>query len=95
VFQGGSGNDYMQTSAGAATFDLSPGDVDNDIIAGFRIGTDIMTVAGEAPASVALAALIAGATQDTGGNAVLHLSGSHQVPLQGVAVAQVTGAIFS
>jgi hypothetical protein len=96
AFQAGSGNDYMQTGSGAATFDLSAADIGNDIIAGFRIGLDRLSVAGigsSGPAS--LSGLIAGATQNAGGSVVLHLSASHEVTLDGVGLAQMSGSLFS
>lgn len=95
TFAGGSGNDYMQAGSGAAVFDLSPTDVGHDIIAGFKPGTDNLHIAGEAPGSAALASLLAGATQDAGGNAVLHLSASHSVTLQGISASQLTTTLFT
>jgi hypothetical protein len=97
----GAGSNFMQSGcpsdyvAGATTFDLTPADIANDIIAGFRIGTDHLHVAGDAPGSAALATIIAGASADAAGNAVLHLAATHSVTLQGVAVSQVNNALFS
>ena len=98
TFLGGSGNDVMQAGSGAAAGDLfilSPGDTGNDVIAGLRIGTDHLQIAGAAPGSASLRQLLAGATQDAGGSAVLHLSTRHQVTLQGIPVADITGSLFS
>jgi Ca2+-binding RTX toxin-like protein len=87
---GAGGSNYLQAGSGAATtFALSPTDVGTDMVAKFRIGTDHLRVAGEAPGSAALLRLLAGATTDASGNTVLHLAASHNVTLQGVATAQL------
>ena len=97
----GAGNNFMQSgcpsayAAGATTFDLTPADIANDIVAGFRIGTDHLQVAGEAPGSAALNTVIAGATADASGNAVLHLSAAHAVTLQGIGTSQLATGLFS
>jgi hypothetical protein len=82
-------------AAGATTFDLTPTDIAHDILAGFRIGTDHMQVAGAAPGTTALAQIIAGATTDSSGSAVMHLSASHDVVLQGINSNSLTSALFS
>ena len=98
---GAAGNNYMQSgcptayTAGATTFELKPSDVATDMIAGFRIGTDHLQVVGDAPGSAALSALIAGATADASGNAVLHLSATHTVTLQGIATSSLSASMFS
>ena len=95
TFESGSGNDYMATGSGAATFVLATTDIGADIIAGFRIGTDHLEVIGEAPSSAAIVSLIAGATQDAGGDAILHLSAAHSVTLQGISTARLAPSLFS
>ena len=90
VFESGSGNDFMQSGTGAGIFDLTTTDIGSDIIAGFRIGTDHLHVTG-----TTIASLIAGATTDGSGNAVLHLAAAHSVTLDGVAKAQLVSGMFA
>ena len=90
VFQAGSGNDFMQTGGGAGTFNLATTDIGSDIIAGFRIRTDHLHVTGTTASK-----LLTGATVDGSGSAVLHLSSSHSVTLQGIAKTQLVSSMFS
>ena len=95
VFQPGAGNDFMQAGTGVDTFDLSATDTGNDLIAGFKLGTDHLSIAGDAPGSAALAALLKGVTQDSNGNTVLHLSAGSNVTLAGITPIHVVPALFS
>ncbi len=95
VFQPGAGSDFMQAGTGAATFDLSVTDIGNDLIAGFKLATDRLSIVGDAPGSAALTTLLKGATQDASGNAVLHLAAGHDVTLLGIAQTQLAPALFS
>jgi len=98
TFESGSGNDVLQAGTGGSGADLivlSGADIGTDVIAGLRIGTDHLQVAGGPPGSPALVSLIAATTQDAAGEAVLHLSADHAVVLQGIAAAQVTDALFA
>lgn len=90
VFQAGSGNDFMRTGGGAGTFNLATTDIGSDIIAGFRIRTDHLQVTGTTASK-----LLTGATVDGSGSAVLHLSSSHTVTLQGIAKTQLVSSMFS
>ncbi|MBN9563184.1 MAG: right-handed parallel beta-helix repeat-containing protein [Alphaproteobacteria bacterium] len=85
-------------SSGAATFNLRQDDVMQDLLSGVRIGQDhlhITNAAGVVLSAAATQALIAGATSDAQGNAVLHLSPTHDVTLSGVAVAKVSAGLFA
>jgi hypothetical protein len=82
----------------AATFNLHQADVMQDLLSGLRIGQDHLHVtdaAGVVLSAAATQALIAGATSDTQGNAVLHLSAAHDVTLSGVAVSGVSAGLFA
>ena len=94
-FQGGGGNDYMQvqSGSGAATFIFATTDIGSDILAGFRIGTDHLQVAGASAGSSAASAILAGAS-DTAGGALLHIGPGETVTLQGLHVAQLGQSLF-
>ncbi len=95
---GGSGNDYEQAGTGSAEFVLSTSDIGNDIIAGFKIGTDHLHVLGANAAPLgggAINALIAGATSDGSGNAVLAIAPGHTATLQGIQTSQLSTVLFN
>ena len=97
VFQGGAGTNYMHAGKGADTFVLDSGDAARDRIVDFEIGTDLLQVHRGSNASVAaseIQALIGGATQDTEGNTVLHLSAAHAVTLEGISTSRLGAAMF-
>ncbi len=97
TFSGGAGNNYMMAGTGAAIFNLNSADVAQDIIAGFKIGTDLLKITqgtGAAFDATQDMSLIRGATPDASGSAVLHLSAAHTVTLSGVATSQLTQAMF-
>ncbi len=84
--------------AGAVTFGLHQADVMQDLLSGFRVGQDHLHVTD--PTGVVLSGaadlgLLAGATSDTHGNAVLHLSATHDVTLSGVAVSNLSAGLFA
>ena len=93
TFEAGPGNNFMQAGAGAGLFMLAPTDIATDMIAGFKLGTDHITVTGETPAS--LAAIIASATADSSGNAVLHISTNHTATLLGIQTNQINTSLFA
>jgi hypothetical protein len=98
TFSAGAGSNYMMAGTGAATFNLNTADVAQDIIAGFKIGTDLLHITqgtGAVLNTTQDMSLIQGATQDSSGSAVLHLSATHDVTLSGIAANQVTRAMFA
>ncbi len=94
TLQSGNGADFLQAGAGPDTFDLSPRDIGADLIAGLKPRTDRLHVSGASPGSAALHQLIANATQDVSGNAVLHLAPGHDATLLGIRPSQVSAALF-
>jgi Ca2+-binding RTX toxin-like protein len=90
----GAGNNFMQAGSEPDIFELSPTDIATDIIADFKLGVDHLVIAGNGPASAFVGNLLQTMTQDSSGNAVLHLSASHSVTLQGIGEASVTTSIF-
>jgi Ca2+-binding RTX toxin-like protein len=90
----GAGNNFMQAGSGADIFDLSATDIATDIIADFKLGVDHLVIAGNGPSSAFVGNLLQTMTQDGSGNAVLHLSASHTVTLQGIGETSVTTSIF-
>ena len=97
TFSGGAGNNYMMAGTGAATFNLNGADVAKDIIAGFKIGTDLLKITQGTGAAFDASqdmSLIRAATSDSSGSAVLHLSATHTVTLSGIATSQLTQPMF-
>jgi len=97
TFYAGAGRNYMQAGTGADTFVLAASDTASDVIVGFKPGIDTLSVTdltGMQVTSAEIAGLIAGATTDASGDAVLHLSASHSVTLQGVGVGQLVAGMF-
>ncbi len=98
---GGAGDNFMQSgcptayTAGATTFMLNPADIANDTISGFRIGTDHLQIAGDAPGSATLSALIAGATPTSSGGSMLQLNNAHDVTLLGITTSQLSQSMFA
>ena len=91
---GGGGSNYMRGGHGADKFIVNLSDAAHDTIVGFKLGTDSLSiVTGGKP--LAALALIAGATLDAQGDAVLHLSASHDVTLVGISLGQLTTALLS
>ena len=84
---GGAGTNYLDASSGPTLFQLNPADAATDSIAGFRIGTDHLTIIGTQSASAVLGAM---STQDTGGNTLLTFSANHVVTLLGITVTDGT-----
>ena len=98
TFSAGAGNNYMEAGSGVATFLLAATTAANDIIADFKVGVDKLVVADAAgnPATAAeITNWMAGATTDASGDAVMHLTASHDVVLQGIAVSGLNAAMFA
>jgi hypothetical protein len=69
-----------------------------DTVADFRPGTDhlaIVDASGQPLATADIQALIAGATADAAGNAVLHLSPTHSITLAGITAGQLSADLFT
>jgi hypothetical protein len=97
ILSAGAGSNYMQAGSGAATFLLAATDKAHDLIADFKVGIDHLAVtdlAGNRATSAEINAMIAGATTNASGAAVLHLSASHDVTLQGIATGQLGTTLF-
>lgn len=80
------------------TFNLHEADVARDLLSGMRVGQDHLHVTGANGMTISDSAeqsLIAGATSDTHGNAVLHLSPSHNVTLSGVTPSNLSTGMFA
>ena len=95
---GGAGTNYLQSGTGATSFALTDSDVAHDTIAGFRTGVDTLNLfatPGVAMPNAQVAGLIANVTRDSAGDAVLHLSPTHDVTLLGVMPAQLMAGMFS
>ena len=68
-----------------------------DLIADFKIGIDhlaITDLAGNPATTADIGTMVAGATANTSGAAVLHLSAVHDVTLQGISVSQLSTTMF-
>ena len=97
VLSGGAGSNYMEAGIGADTFLLNVLDTAQDIIADFKVGIDhlhVIGAAGTPDTAAQILALIKGATQDAAGDAVLHLSGNHEVTLHGIGVPSLSAGLF-
>lgn len=97
ILSAGAGSNYMQAGSGAAIFLLAATDKAHDLIADFKVGIDHLAVtdlAGNRATSAEINAMIAGATTNASGAAVLHLSASHDVTLQGIATGQLGTTLF-
>ncbi len=86
------GTNYLQAGTGPDTFILNPNDQATDAIQGFKIGADQLAIVG-GNASI-YASLIAGATSDASGNAVLTLAPGHVVTLDGISIGSLTASMF-
>lgn len=98
IFMAGAGKNFMQTDGGADTIVLSAKDLAQDLIDSFRIGTDHLHVldgSGAALSSAALQQLIAGATSNSSGAAVLHIAPGHDTTLSGIGVSQLGMNLFN
>jgi Ca2+-binding RTX toxin-like protein len=90
----GPGTNYLESgqvwsaSAGADTFVFKAADAATDTVVDFRPSFDTLQISAGSSGLTA-ASLLAGATTDALGDAVLHLSASHEVILQDVAVNQI------
>jgi Ca2+-binding RTX toxin-like protein len=89
----GAGNNYFKGGAGADVFAFSTATTGQDTVDDFTKGTDRIEIKSNG-SGVTAASLVAQATADAHGNAVLHL-GSHDIVLQGVMLGNVTQDIFT
>jgi hypothetical protein len=90
--------DMLRIGSGAVTFNIRQSDVAQDLLSGFRVGQDHFRVTGAGGSVYSSAqdkALIAGATSDAHGSAVLHLAANHAVTLGGVSTASLSTTIFA
>jgi Ca2+-binding RTX toxin-like protein len=97
-FLAGGGRNFVQTDGGADTIILSVQDLAEDIIDSFRIGIDhlhVLDAAGAALSSTSLQQLIAGATSDASGSAVLHLGTGHTTTLSGIGTSELSLSLFN
>ncbi|WP_425450522.1 calcium-binding protein, partial [Virgifigura deserti] len=81
VLTGGAGNDVLKGNAGADLFVYAAANSGHDVILDFTLGTDRLAVAGGLADP---AALLAAATADADGNAVLQLDPDSSITLIGV-----------
>jgi Ca2+-binding RTX toxin-like protein len=96
-FSAGAGSNYLEAGSGAAVFVLAASDAAQDLIADFKPAIDRMVVTdptGVHASATEIGSYIAGATADSSGAAVLHLSANHDVTLQGIAVGQLSASLF-
>jgi SdrD B-like protein/hemolysin type calcium-binding protein len=105
---GAAGTNYLDASgvstvigasaAGPATFSLAETVSATDTIADFKQGTDLLAItdtSGQLLSASEIQTLIAGATTDTAGDAVLHLSPTHSTTLDGISLASLTSSMFA
>jgi len=91
------GSNYLEPGTGAATLVLTATVAGQDLIADFKIGIDHLAItdfAGNPATAAEIGAMVAGATANTSGAAVLHLSAIHDVTLQGITVSQLSTTMF-
>ena len=90
----GVGNDYMNAGTGADTFVFAENGSGHDTIAGFKIGVDQLDITANLNSNgiTTAAELLAGATTDTAGDTVLHLSANDDIVLLGIAPSSLTAA---
>jgi Ca2+-binding RTX toxin-like protein len=91
---GGAGNNYLRSGSGPTTFVFDATGPAHDVVSQFKPGTDVLEVHEIAGRNITAAQLIATATQDTAGDAVLHLDASHDITLLGVAASQLQQGWF-
>ncbi len=97
ILSAGAGNNYLEPGTGAAKLLLAAADSASDLIANFKVGIDHLVVtdlAGHPATAPEISAIIAGATTNASGAAVLHLSATHDVTLQNIVAGQLTSSLF-
>jgi hypothetical protein len=92
VITGGPGNDYLKGNQGADVLNFARLGDGHDIVADFELGVDHIHVSGLSGAEAQ--SILANATADADGNAVLHLGAEDSITLQGVDVAQLDYGIW-
>jgi len=88
----GSGSNDLEGGSGADTFVFGTAGAGHDVVAGFKPGTDHIEIDGAAAGTTAQS-LIAAATADAQGEAVLHL-GQHDIVLHGITPAHLDPGWF-
>jgi Ca2+-binding RTX toxin-like protein len=83
--EAGGGTNYLKGGAGADTFAFQATTAAHDTVVAFRPGFDTLEISAGGSAMTALD-VIAHATPDAAGDAVLHLSANHDVTLQNIHV---------
>ena len=97
-FSAAAGSNYLEAGSGAAVFVLAASDAAQDLIADFKPVIDRLVVTdptGVHASATEIGSYIAGATGDSSGAAVLHLSANHDVTLQGIALGQLSASLFA
>ena len=97
ILSAGAGNNYLEPGTGAAKLLLAAADSASDLIANFKVGIDHLVVtdlAGHPATALEIHAIVAGATTNASGAAVLHLSATHDVTLQNIVAGQLTSSLF-
>lgn len=89
---GGPGNDFLKGGAGADTFQFARQGGGRDTVADFTAGVDRLAIGGLGSAD--LQALIAGASADPNGDAVLHLSADDDITLLGISSNSLEASWF-
>ena len=92
TLNGGPGNDFLKGNEGADTFQFARRGDGRDIIADFAPGIDRLDIRGITKAGAQ--ALIANATVDPKGNAVLHLTPDDAITLVGIRVNDLHTSFF-
>ena len=86
----GAGTNYLKAGAGHDTVVLSFADVvAHDTVVDFQPGADVLEIHTNGVA-VTAASIIAGATSDSSGNAVLHLGSQHDITFVGIQISQIS-----
>ena len=89
----GSGTSVLLGNTGPDTFVFNTSNTAHDQVVGFKPGIDSIEVAAGSSGLTANS-LIASATADANGNAVLHLSSQHDVTLAGIHLNQIAASWF-
>jgi hypothetical protein len=83
------GNFLQGQTGGGDAFDFAQGGSSHDTISGFDPATDHVVVTQSAGSSLTAATLVSTATTDSAGEAVIHLSSSHDLTLHGITPSQL------
>ncbi|MGH7084285.1 MAG: hypothetical protein ACREFN_04765, partial [Acetobacteraceae bacterium] len=97
TLSGGAGTNFLQSGSGPTTFLVSAQDSAQNTLNGFRPGIDQIDITGASGmllGTAALEAMLSRATTDASGNAVLSLSATNTLTLNGVSLSELGMAIF-